>query len=96
MKSAGAPSDSMKGKSELPKSALSCSVENLVGTNSEGRNGPLDMECLRAKKGQPSLTLCFATQWITVPSLGVCAVPHCAPRSGFGADRPAHRPCLLH
>src|ERR1035437_4162169 len=44
-------SDSMKCRKVLPKSALSCAVENLVGTNSEGRNGPFDMECLRAKRG---------------------------------------------
>jgi hypothetical protein len=35
----------------LPKSALSCAVENFVGTNSEGRNGPFDMESHHHEKG---------------------------------------------
>jgi hypothetical protein len=52
----------MKCKNVLPKSALSCAVENFVGTNSEGRNGPLGIEFLRAEeKGQlaPTLFLAF-------------------------------------
>jgi hypothetical protein len=52
----------MKCKKVLPKSALSCAVENLVGTNSEGRNGPFGIGSLRAReKGQlaPTLILAF-------------------------------------